>query len=268
MTSQSTSPPTAQCTAVDSAIAAIEAEQQRIEECLDPASGITATTVIASMRLLLTRQPDLALCSRASLVGAALQAARIGLLPDPRRGHLWVTATTARMPDGAQRTDATVIVGYLGLAELARRAGVQGLQTGDHYEHDHLVYSAGTDPRLDHRPATGERGRLLGCWAASTSPRSVAYLTADDIDHRVATYSSDDEGAPTGLARDDPRAYRRRAALWELLRLHPSSAAVPRADASGGGTAFYLRPEDGTLVSIEHGVVVTEPAQALPGERQ
>lgn len=87
---------------------------------------------------------DLSRCEPRSVAMAIYGVARLGLVPDPALGHVYV------IPYGQA---ATVVVGYRGYIELARRGGmVTTVQTEVVYDGCEFEYVKGTEKRLRHVP--------------------------------------------------------------------------------------------------------------------
>lgn len=98
------------------------------------------------------RTPKLLDCTQASLVGAIIECATLGLEPDCL-GQAWI------IPYGQ---NATLIVGYKGLLDLARRSGeISTIQAVVVRDKDDFAYEMGLDPKLVHRPYTEEDGGEL-----------------------------------------------------------------------------------------------------------
>jgi recombination protein RecT len=119
-----------------------------------------------------TTTPALAKCDVPSLVGAIGQCAQMGLEPNTVLGHAYLVPFNTKRKDasGAERwvNSVQVIIGYKGLIDLARRSGqivsiaAHEVCEGDHFE---LVY--GLDEKLNHTPAMGERGKVIGFYAVA-----------------------------------------------------------------------------------------------------
>ncbi len=119
-----------------------------------------------------TTTPALAKCDVASLVGAIGQCAQMGLEPNTVLGHAYLVPFNTRRKDadGNERwvNSVQVIVGYKGLIDLARRSGqivsiaAHEVCAADDFE---LVY--GLDEKLNHKPALGDRGEIIGFYAVA-----------------------------------------------------------------------------------------------------
>ncbi|MCP9963949.1 recombinase RecT [Actinomadura madurae] len=115
------------------------------------------------MRMALTcmrKNPQLLDCDPASVLGALLEAARLGLEPG--------TKQAAIVPFGRQ---ATFIAQWQGLVELMYRSGQVTSVTAEFiHEADEWEYTVGDDGRFYHRPnlLAGDRGPILLAYAFAT----------------------------------------------------------------------------------------------------
>jgi len=119
-----------------------------------------------------TTTPALAKCDVPSLVGAIGQCAQMGLEPNTVLGHAYLVPFNTKRKDGngVERwvNSVQVIIGYKGLIDLARRSGqivsiaAHEVCVADKFD---LVY--GLDEKLNHTPAMGERGEVIGFYAVA-----------------------------------------------------------------------------------------------------
>lgn len=119
-----------------------------------------------------TTTPALLKCDVPSLVGAIGQCAQMGLEPNTVLGHAYLVPFNTKRKDanGAERwvNSVQVIVGYKGLIDLARRSGqIVSIAAHEVCERDHFELVYGLDEKLEHRPALGERGAVLGFYAVA-----------------------------------------------------------------------------------------------------
>lgn len=92
----------------------------------------------------LRQSPALMRCSPASLFGAIFQASQLGLEIGNGLGHAYLVP---------YKTEATLVIGYKGLVDLARRSGQVSTIYATEVRHgDRFQYSLGTDPRIEHEP--------------------------------------------------------------------------------------------------------------------
>lgn len=103
--------------------------------------------------------PKLMECSLPSLMGSVMQAAQLGLEPG-LIGHCYI------IPYGKE---ATFIIGYKGMIDLARRSGqIQNIYAHAVYEKDEFDHELGLEPKLKHKPyMDGDRGEFIGAYAVA-----------------------------------------------------------------------------------------------------
>jgi recombination protein RecT len=131
-----------------------------------------------------------------------LQAAQWGLELDPVLGLAYLVP---------YKTTATLIPGYQGLMELARRSGkVLSFDVAGVHEADTFKYRRGLNKSLTHIPALTARGKLIAVYA-------IAYLTHE-------TYQIPASGA-------HPRALTE----FEVMNLEEVDAIRERSRAGRGG---------------------------------
>lgn len=104
------------------------------------------------------RTPELLACNQASLIGAVIQAAQLGLEPDGVLGHAYLVP---------YKESCQLIVGYKGLIDLARRSGqISTIYARVVYSKDQFEYSYGLEERLLHVPTREEDpGEILYAYA-------------------------------------------------------------------------------------------------------
>lgn len=117
-----------------------------------------------------TTTPALAKCDVPSLVGAIGQCAQMGLEPNTVLGHAYLVPFNTKRKDGNGQerwvNSVQVIIGYKGLIDLARRSGqIVSIAAHEVCEHDHLELVYGLEEKLNHTPAMGERGEVVGFYA-------------------------------------------------------------------------------------------------------
>lgn len=107
------------------------------------------------------RTPELAKCTPESLLGAVLTCTQLGLEPDAASGRAFLIP---------YKDQATLIIGYRGLMELARRSGELAGSPYARcvYEKDEYEFEHGLTPKLTHKPCpTPERGALVAVYAVA-----------------------------------------------------------------------------------------------------
>ena len=119
-----------------------------------------------------TTTPALAKCDVPSLVGAIGQCAQMGLEPNTVLGHAYLVPFNTKRKDanGNERwvNSVQVIIGYKGLIDLARRSGqIVSIAAHEVCENDHFELVYGLDEKLNHTPAMGARGHVIGFYAVA-----------------------------------------------------------------------------------------------------
>jgi recombination protein RecT len=133
---------------------------------------LNAERLLKVAQIAATTTPALAKCDVASLVGAIGQCAQMGLEPNTVLGHAYLVPFNTKRKDtnGNERwvNSVQVIIGYKGLIDLARRSGqIVSIAAHEVCENDHFDMIYGLDEKLEHKPALGERGPLIGFYAVA-----------------------------------------------------------------------------------------------------
>lgn len=103
--------------------------------------------------------PKLLECDRTSLYAAILTCAQLGLEPDGVLGQAYLVPFAGKVQ---------FIPGYKGLISLARNSGeVVSINAHEVCKADHFAYAFGLEEKLDHVPASGERGPITHFYAVA-----------------------------------------------------------------------------------------------------
>lgn len=164
----------------------IESMAPEISRTLPKHIGVERMTRVALT--LMRSNPELQQCHPASFIGALLTCAQLGVEPGPL-GHAYI------VPFRNKKTgtkEATFILGYKGMIDLARRSGKLHKITA------HTVYQReidegrfkvlyGSDERLHHDPMLfGERGPAVAyyaiAWIEGQTEPIFQVLSAADVD--------------------------------------------------------------------------------------
>lgn len=163
----------------------------------------------------ISRTPALLQCTPDSVLRAVMQAVELGLEPTGGAlGHAYLVPF---------KNSATLIVGYRGYIDLARRSGqIQSVEAHVVYEHDDFLVEYGIEPRLVHKPKlSGERGDIIAAYCIANfvgGGRHCEVMTRADIDAVRARSRSGDHGPwKTDFAEMARKtAVRRAAKYWPL----------------------------------------------------
>ena len=133
---------------------------------------LNAERLLKVAQIAATTTPALAKCDVASLVGAIGQCAQMGLEPNTVLGHAYLVPFNTKRKDtnGGERwvNSVQVIIGYKGLIDLARRSGqIVSIAAHEVCERDKFEMVYGLDEKLNHTPAMGDRGEVIGFYSVA-----------------------------------------------------------------------------------------------------
>lgn len=126
----------------------------------------------------IVKTPALQKCTQASLLNSIMTAAQLGVEPTGVLGSAYL------VPYG---TECTLIVGYRGLIDLARRSGqIESIEAHVVHANDRFRCHYGLDPKLEHEPAwEGEPGAVKAAYAVAKlkdGGRQIEVMTKAQID--------------------------------------------------------------------------------------
>lgn len=100
-----------------------------------------------------------------SLMGAVVQCSQLGLEPNTPLGHAYLIPFDNRSKG---ITEVQIVFGYKGLIDLARRSGqVVSIAAHEVCERDQFEFEYGLDEKLVHKPALGERGKVVAFYSVA-----------------------------------------------------------------------------------------------------
>lgn len=177
-----------------------------------------SATIMSQVRA----NPKLAECNHLSILGAAIKCAMLGLSPGDSLGHCFLVP---------YKNECTFQLGYQGMIELAYRSGkVLSIAARAIYENDHFVYGYGIDDTLEHRPATGNRGRFIGVYAIPKLVGGGVHFEVLDIaDIERARKSS--KAGTFGPWKDHFEEMAKKTAIRRLFKYLPVGTELNRAVA-------------------------------------
>lgn len=187
------------------------------------------------------RDPNLLKCNPTSIIGAAMQAAQLGLTPGVL-GEAWL------IPYGGE---CTFQLGYKGLVALASRAGVT-IQAHTVYERDEFDYELGLNPTLHHKPAKGDRGRGEHWYAVARDRDTGALLGFAVLDrHQVDKRRKANRGkSPAWDQWYDEMALSK--AVREVCRLLPLTVEMATAIASDGAVRTEIDAQPDEIIADDY----------------
>lgn len=110
--------------------------------------------------------PKLMGCTVASLFGAVITCAQLGLEPNTPQGHIFLIPFENKRKN---IVEVQIVIGYKGLIDLARRSGqIASISSHPVYANDPFDVSYGTDESISHKPKLdGPRGAIIGFYAVA-----------------------------------------------------------------------------------------------------
>lgn len=221
-------------------------------------NGPRVARLLHLLKLAAQSNPAILQCTRGSLVGALLDAARTGLEPDGEKGALVPYKSELRFQPM-----------YRGLIHLAAEAGVCHDVTAEPvYDGDHFEVLLGTERRIDHRPSmTAQRsyGSMIACYAVfRLRDGSIKFdvMTKREIEERRQM-----SRAKSGPWNDWPLEMARKTVIKHGLKLLPRVALKDATLRDAIDIDNRADVGERTISSIESADVVgyTEPASPVRG---
>ena len=214
----------------------------------------------------LGRNPDLADCTRETLLGGLMTCAQLRLEPNDPRGLAWLIP----FKNNRERTvEAQLVIGYKGLVDLAHRsAQIKTLRAVEVCENDEYE-SQEWPPSLRHKKATADRGQIVRYYAAveyKDGGIDFAEMTVDEVKaHRDKYAKGHTRSDSPWQSNFDEMA--KKTVLRKLAKMMPMSVEDMRPFAAAihvdGMTTQYApgRSLD-DLLALQH-----EPAEVEPQRR-
>lgn len=205
---------------------------------------LNAERLLKVAQIAATTTPALAKCDVASLVGAIGQCAQMGLEPNTVLGHAYLVPFNVKRKDadGNERwvNSVQVIIGYKGLIDLARRSGqIVSIAAHEVCENDEFELVYGLDEKLNHTPAMGERGAIIGFYAIAKlkdGGHAFEFMSRYQVDEIMRASQSKGKYGPwhdhyTEMGR---KTVIRRLAKYLPLSIEFQTAAALDSMAEGG----------------------------------
>lgn len=136
----------------------------------------------------LNNNPKLRECSQITFLAAMMNAAQLGLEPNTPLGQAYLIPYRNH-----GKMECQFQLGYKGLIDLVyRNPNIQTVQAQCVYENDEFDYELGLEPKLVHKPALTDRGKLIlvyALWKAENGGYGFEVMSKDDIDTHARKYS-------------------------------------------------------------------------------
>jgi recombination protein RecT len=216
--------------------AILESRKESIKAVLP--KHMTPERVIKLASMALTKTPKLQECTPLSLYTAVLKAAELGLDCSGTLGSAYLVPFKRKFKDSGGRWqeeyECTLIVGYRGLIDLARRSNqIQSIEARVVYMNDEFSCDFGTEGKLIHRPQfdadPGEFRLVYG----------VAHLMGGGVQTEVMTRTAVDKirnsskgyyaANPSGPWHDHYEEMARKTVIRRLCKYLPMSVELESA---------------------------------------
>lgn len=200
--------------------------------------------------------PKLLECSIPSLMGAVMQAAQLGLEPG-LIGHCYI------IPYGKE---ATFIIGYKGMIDLARRSGnIQSIAAHEVYENDFIELTYGLEENLQHVPwflrkdeKPTESGKVIGAYMVAKfndGGHFIHYMPISEIEaHRKRSKAANNGPWVTDYTEMCKKTVVRSG--WKWL---PISVEIASAVMQDETTRKDITPPDDSFIDITQPKGTEEP---------
>jgi recombination protein RecT len=257
-------------------------ERMQVEYQRAMPKGAEAAQLVRDALTCLRTVKKLDKCDAASVLGALMTCAQLGLRPGVL-GHAWplpfwdskageINPRTQK-PMGGYR--AQLVIGYQGLVELAHRSGrvasliARTVYTGDVFEVDY-----GLSDNLVHKPnMTGNRGEPIAYYAVVkfTNGGHAFYVMshAEMLTYRDQHASTKTkEGYVFGPWKDHFEGMALKTCVRQLAKWMPKSAELASAIAADEGVRVDLDPQldpESSTTYVAAEVIEDEPAEGEQG---
>lgn len=194
--------------------------------------------------------PELRQADPASLLGAVMQAAQLGLEPG-LMGHCYL------LPFKNNKkgiTEVQFIIGYKGMIDLARRSGhIQSIYAHAVYENDEFEYELGLEPKLVHKPSMeADRGQFVGAYAVAhfkDGGYQFEFMPKSEIERRKSrSKAANSKYSPW---HTDYEEMAKKTVIRHMWKYLPISVEMQQQVAYDEGTARSIKdvtPNDDTFL--------------------
>lgn len=202
----------------------------------------------------LSATPKLAETTPQSFLGAMMTAAQLGLEPNTPLGQAYLLPYKNK---GV--LECQFQLGYKGLIDLAYRSGeVSIIQAHEVCENDEFSYEFGLDPKLQHKPATHERGEVY-CYYAMFRTKDGGFgfevMSKEAIQAHAQKYSQS-YGSDFSPWKSNFDEMAKKTVLKRVLKYAPLKSDFVRGIASDGTIKHDIAPDMGDVAPIEADYVI------------
>lgn len=215
----------------------------------------------------ISRTPALAECTPASIIGAVMNCAILGLEPN-LIGHAYLVPF---YNSKTGRKEAQFQIGYKGLIDLVRRSGnVSSIYAHEVCQRDEFDYCYGLKKDLQHKPAEGDRGQVThyyACYHLKDGAYDFVVMTKAEVEAYRDKYS---KAAKFGPWVDNFDEMAKKTLIRRLVKYMPISIEVAE-QLSRDDAVLKPRANDGmesTDIFDAEYVTATEVADDAPAKAE
>lgn len=204
---------------------------------------LTAERLLQLSYTSIRKNPELLECTPASLVGAIMQAATLGLEPDVL-GTCYLIPYNRKVKNNGRDEwikEVQLQIGYKGLIELVRRTGhVTSIVANEVYSKDYFEFEYGLHEKLKHVPAMHtERGEIIAFYAYARfkdGGHAFIVMSIADIMKVRNKYAKVNRstGEVYGTWADHFESMAKKTVIKQLVKYMPISVEVQDSIANDG----------------------------------
>lgn len=193
--------------------------------------------------------PQLREASPASLLGAVMQAAQLGLEP----GLLGQCYLLPFKNNKKGITEVQFIIGYKGMIDLARRSGhIQSIYAHAVYENDEFEYELGLESKLKHKPTMdAEKGKFIGAYAVAhfkDGGYQFEFMSKADIEKRKGrSKAAGSNYSPWATDYEEMAKKTVVRHMWKYLPISVEMQHQVTADEGTGRNIKDITPQDNDM---------------------
>lgn len=167
------------------------------------------------------KTPKLLECGE-SLIACVLTCAELGLLPTSQKGEAYILPYKTK--DGMV---AQFQIGYQGFVTLMYRNGVTKIWSEVIREKDAFSHEIGLNPKLEHVPFFGERGKPIGAYAVAKINGETIFkvMTKEEIEKIKDLSKAGDTKFSPWNSRTDPEKW-----MWQKTCIKQLAKTLPKSE--------------------------------------
>lgn len=194
-------------------------------------SVITPERFTRQVLTAISSNAKLAECTPASFCGAMMQAAQLGLEPNTALGQAYLIPYRNK---GVM--ECQFQIGYKGLIAMSRRDDlVKIVDAHEVYENDEFEYEYGLEPKLRHKPAFVNRGRVIcyyGLYTLTNGGYGFEVMSVEDMKKHAQKYSQAYRKGYGSPWTDNFDEMAKKTMIKKVLKYAPISAEFSKAVAA------------------------------------